>query len=155
MSKDQVKKTTTTVGGEYHLPLSRQQVWWSLNDPSILKRCIRGCDRVWRDEEGRFHAEFSFRLGPVRKMFVAHLDVEETAPPARYDLLASMKTGKVGGAGGRAMVHLERIAGGTTLSYSADVEIEGWLAVMGEQALSLAADKTMKLFFDRFVEAAV
>lgn len=146
------KKTTATVSGQYDLPIPRQQVWWALNDPEVLKHCIKGCDDVRRDDEGRFHAEFSFRLGPVKKRLIAYLDVEETAPPARYDLIAAIHTGKMGGAGGRAEVDLANLDGGTRLCYSADVEVDGWLAIMGEQALGVAAGRTMKLFFERFVE---
>ena len=151
MSKQSAKHTETTVSGDYALPLPRQRVWWSLNDPEVLQQCIRGCDRVWRDEDDRFHAEFSFRVGPVKKKLVAFLDVEEVAPPANYDLVASLQSGRVGGAGGRARVTLEPEGNGTRLSYIADVSVDGWLAMMGEPALRLAAAKSMQHFFERFV----
>lgn len=147
------KFTTTRVSGRYELPFSRQRVWWALNDPAVLQHCIKGCDELWRDDEGQFHAVFRFRVGPLQKRLEATLDVEETAPPARYDLVVSVQSGNMGAASGRAEVNLQNTDPGCRLDYIADVEVDGWLAMMGEKALQIAANRTMKLFFDRFTEA--
>lgn len=140
------------ISGCHRLPLTRDQVWQALNDPETLEQCIKGCNRVKIDKSGEFHAEFEFRLGPVKKKLVAQLIVRETAPPAQYQLISIFKTRRMGGASGCATVQLDQLNPGTQLDYYADIEVDGWFAVMGEGAIHAAAGRYMQLFFERFVE---
>lgn len=140
------------ISGGHRLPLTRDQVWKALNDPETLEQCIKGCNRVKIDETGKFHAEFEFRLGPVKKKLVAQLIVKETAPPAQYQLISILRTRRMGGASGRATVQLDQLSRGTQLDYNANIEVDGWFALIGEGAIRAAAGRYMQLFFERFVE---
>ena len=51
-----------TMNGEVHLPASREVVWEKLNDPSVLKKCIPGCEELTRSGENQFQAVRADRL---------------------------------------------------------------------------------------------
>ncbi len=143
---------TVSVTGEYDLPLDRLAVWALLNDPVVLQQCIKGCDQVTRDENQDFHAEFGFRLGPLRKRLVAKLTVDAIQPPAHYQLSSTVTYRAMGTAKGGAAVYLKPADFGTSLKYDAEFTVEGWFSRLGQDLLRAAAAKYMKLFFERFVE---
>lgn len=142
---------TTRVSGSHTLPSSPELIWSALNDPEVLTYCIKGCQRVHIDNNGEYHAEFGVSIGPVSKKLIARLRVEETAPPARYTLFSVLKTRRLGQASGKAAVVLSPLEVGTKLEYDADIIVDGWFAVLGEDALRAAAGRYMELFFERFV----
>lgn len=141
----------TQVSGSHILPSSPERIWLALNDPEVLTYCIKGCQKVSVDDLGEYHAEFGINIGPVSKKLTARLQVEETAPPARYTLFSVLKTRRLGKASGKAVVHLNPFEMGTRLEYDADIIVDGWFAVFGEDALCAAAGRYMELFFERFV----
>ncbi len=46
------------LSGEQSIPASRQRVWEGLNDPDILKQCIKGCEVYKQDSDTKL-----FRAG--------------------------------------------------------------------------------------------
>jgi carbon monoxide dehydrogenase subunit G len=144
-------ESSVTIGGKYILPLAQGQVWNLLNDPVVLQHCIKGCDQVLRDDNGNFHAQFRFRAGPIKKQLVAKLIVEETDPPACYQLSSTVFSPGLGAATGCASVYLDQFDAGTRLEYHAEISVEGLLSRLGEGVLRAAAGRYMQLFFDRFV----
>ena len=150
-SRNENGKRATRISGRYTLPLARGLVWSALNDPKVLEYCIKGCERVRIDDSGEYHAEFDFGVGPIRKKLLARLTVEEISPPAQYELNSVLNTRRMGKASGRAVVMLDEMEQGTLLDYDADIMVDGWFAVLGEDALHAAAGKYMGLFFERFV----
>ncbi|MYH91837.1 MAG: carbon monoxide dehydrogenase subunit G [Gammaproteobacteria bacterium] len=143
------------VGGEYLLPAPRPVVWRRLNDPGVLKYCIRGCEMVVRDADGEYRAVFRFGVGPVKKRLDARLLVEETDPPVEYLLHAETTLRALGHATGRARVLLECRDAETLLAYRADITVSGWFAMLGDGLLTTAADRYMALFFRRFADVVV
>ncbi|MEJ2178616.1 MAG: SRPBCC domain-containing protein [Gammaproteobacteria bacterium] len=150
-SRNKPGKRTTRISGRFTLPLERRLVWSALNDPKVLEYCIRGCERVSIDDSGEYHAEFDFGVGPIRKKLLARLTVEEVSPPAHYALNSVLITRRMGKASGRALVMLDEMERGTQLDYAADIIVDGWFAILGEDALHAAAGRYMGLFFERFV----
>ena len=143
------------VSGEYTLPLSRQVVWEKLNQPIILQHCIKGCDEVAVDNDGHFHAHFSFRIGPFRKHLEARLQVERIQPPEHFRLSSRISARALGEASGSATVLLNQSGSDTVLSYRAEIKVNGWFARMGRAMIEAAATRYMTIFFSRFVEVAV
>lgn len=139
------------IEGEAVLPVSRELAWEYLNDPQILKQCIKGCDDVNKDEDGNFHAVFVFRMRPFHKVIDAVLTVNQIDPPACYSLSSSVSTKAMGNASGTAMVRLAEKEGATFLQYRANIGVTGWFARMGGKMVEDAAGRYMATFFDRFV----
>ena len=137
--------------GEYHLPLDTETTWERLNQPAVLQYCIKGCDEVIEHERGSYTARFVFGFGPLKKNIDAQLTVEDISPPDRYQLVAGLRTRRLGHASGVASVTLISGEGGCQLQYVADVEVSGWFAKFGNDVVEAAAARAMQRFFDRFV----
>ena len=141
-----------SIAGEHSVHFSRQQLWESLNDPEVLQRCIKGCNRVDQIKEDEFCAVFKIRVGPVRKEFHANLNVIEISPPGEYRLISSMDAGIGGKMNGVADVHLEALSlQETKLRYRATVNVEGWIGELGVKLLGNTAERYMQRFFDRMI----
>ena len=52
--------------GEQLIALPQQQVWEALNDPTILKDCVAGCDLLERVSDGEFKVGMTAAIGPVK-----------------------------------------------------------------------------------------
>jgi carbon monoxide dehydrogenase subunit G len=141
-----------SIAGEHIVHLSRQKLWESLNDPEVLQRCVKGCNRVEQVKEDEFCAVFNIRVGPVHKEFSARLNVVETSPPGEYQLVASMDAGVAGKLKGVADVQLEALGSQETrLRYWATVDVEGWIGGLGVKLLGNTAERYMQRFFDRMI----
>ena len=82
--------------GEYRIPAERADVWRALNDPDTLKRCIDGCQSMERRPDGGFAAVVKARVGPVRAVFNAALDLTDINPPESYTINVAVKGGAAG-----------------------------------------------------------
>ena len=140
------------IEGSHVINLSRDLVWRSLNDPEILRRCIKGCDEVRKINDTEFEARFRFRIGPIKKSFSAILTVEYAFPPERYRLCSDLDGGAAGSASGSANVALEEIESNCTrLDYAAMIRIRGLIAELGGRMLSKTARHYMDKFFQKLV----
>lgn len=140
------------IQGEHSVKLSRQTLWEALNDPKVLQRCIKGCNRVRRLSDDEFCADFKVRIGPIRKKFQAALKVVHVDPPAQYRLESNIDAGIAGEVIGVAHVNLAVLnEENTNLQYEADVDVVGWLGDLGIKVLGGAAERYMEKFFDRMI----
>ena len=136
--------------GEYRIPAERADVWRALNDPDTLKRCIDGCQSMERRPDGGFAAVVRARVGPVRAVFNATLDLTDLNPPESYTINVAVKGGPAGFARGAAVVTLAPDGNGTMLRYAARANIGGKLAQIGSRLIDGAARKMADDFFKAF-----
>lgn len=136
--------------GEYRIPAERADVWRALNDPDTLKRCIDGCQTMERRSDGGFAAVVKARVGPVRAVFNAALDLADVNPPESYTINVAVKGGPAGFARGSAAVTLAPQGEETMLRYAARANIGGKLAQIGSRLIDGAARKMADDFFKAF-----
>ncbi|MDE0364645.1 MAG: carbon monoxide dehydrogenase subunit G [Gammaproteobacteria bacterium] len=136
--------------GEYRIPAERADVWRALNDPDTLKRCIDGCQSMERRPDGGFAAVVKARVGPVRAVFNAALDLADINPPESYTINVAVKGGPAGFARGSAAVTLAAQGEETMLRYAASANIGGKLAQIGSRLIDGAARKMADDFFKAF-----
>ena len=55
--------------GSYKLNVKKEIVWKALNDASILKKCIPGCDSFEKEDEQSFIASATNQIGPMNATF--------------------------------------------------------------------------------------
>lgn len=72
-------------------------------------------------------------------------------PPTRYRM-AVEGSGTPGFIGGEAAMELTDVEGGTRVSYSADVQVGGLIASVGQRMLGGAAKMLLDQFFSRMTE---
>ena len=126
-------------------------VWNALNDPSVLKECIPGCESLERVSDSEWRAIVAAKVGPVSARFNGTMRIVDPTPPTGYTLKFDGQGGAAGFANGEAKVSLATSDGGdTALSYTAKANVGGKLAQIGSRLIDCAAAKMADDFFARF-----
>src|SRR3972149_5437194 len=115
--------TPMKIEGSYDFPAPRPKVWAALLDPTRLAAAMAGCEKLEAVGGGEYRATPK-RGGGAGEGFVR----------------------------GAAALELAEVQGGTRLSYSADVQIGGLIASVGQRMLGGVAKMILDDFFSRVSE---
>jgi len=135
--------------GEYLIAAPRAAVWEALNDPSVLARCIPGCESFTAVGESRYEARVRAKVGPLSATFQSQIELADVVAPERYTLSGGLK-GNAGFASGAARIRLDETDDGTRLSYEAEARIGGKLAQLASRLIDAGVRKTANDFFSCF-----
>ncbi|MEM8793237.1 MAG: carbon monoxide dehydrogenase subunit G [Pseudomonadota bacterium] len=139
------------MSGERQIAAPRAAVWEALNDPTVLKECIPGCQEMERDGDG-FSAVVKQKVGPVSATFKGAVTLSNVAEGESYTISGEGKGGAAGFAKGSADVSLADGADGTLLTYEVEAKVGGKIAQLGGRLIDGFAKKMADQFFDRFQE---
>ena len=142
-----------TMTGEIQLAATREAVWTKLNDPTVLKACIPGCEELERTDDQGFRAVAKMKVGPVSARFKGKVTLSDLDPPNGYTISGEGEGGVAGFAKGGAKVDLAERDGGTLLSYNVEAQIGGKLAQLGQRLINGTAKKLADDFFANFAKA--
>jgi carbon monoxide dehydrogenase subunit G len=142
-----------TMTGEIQLDASREEVWEKLNNPSVLKACIPGCEELEKTEDHGFRAVAKMKVGPVSTRFRGKVTLSDLDPPNGYMISGEGEGGVAGFAKGGAKVDLVEREGGTLLSYRVHAQIGGKLAQLGQRLINGTAKKLADEFFANLARA--
>jgi carbon monoxide dehydrogenase subunit G len=139
--------------GSYRLPVPQQQAWDALNDPTILKGAIAGCERFETIGPDAWLAVVRASVGPIGVTFRARLTVSDAQAPHHYTLTGEGQGGAAGHARLRARIELEPEANGaaTLLRYSAQAEVGGKIASLGSRLMQSVVRQHTEAFFSALV----
>ncbi len=135
--------------GEYRIAAPRGVVWAALNDSDVLKRCLRGCERLERLGDSRMVGKVTAKVGPVKVAMDIEMRLSEIDPPNGYRIDGEGKAGPVGFVKGGARVRLADEDGNTVMNYTVDAALGGKLAQMGSRVIDAAAKKMADDFFSK------
>ena len=140
--------------GNRHLAVTQQQAWDALNDPEVLKVCIPGCDKVEATGENQYAIGMAVKIGPVAARFNGKIQLAEILPPNSYTLAFEGQGGAAGFGKGTAKVNLAPPAEGSgcDLSYTANAQVGGKIAQVGQRLVDGVARSMAEDFFRRFEE---
>jgi len=124
-------------------------VWERLNDPRVLKACTPGLERLEPRDPDHFDAVLEVKLPAITGRFEGTLDYLERQPPDRVRLRVQGK-GPVGFVDGEVALALEAADEGTSVHYSADVQVGGQVARLGQRMLSGVTREMAGQFFSAF-----
>jgi len=137
--------------GEYRIPASRETVWAMLNDPSVLRECIPGCESLEGSPEQGFSARVTTKVGPVKATFNGAVTLSNVNPPESYTISGEGKGGVAGFAKGGADVKLaEDGPDATILTYAAKADVGGKMAQLGSRLITSTSKKLAGEFFSTF-----
>lgn len=139
---------------EVHIPLPRDVVFKSLNDPEILKQSIPGCEEIVKHSDTEMDATVVVKFGPVKASFVSSVTLDPSEGPERFNLTGKGDAGIAGFATGGADVTLKEQDDGTLLAYDVTIDVTGKLAQVGSRLMEGTTKRMAKKFFSNF-EAAV
>lgn len=141
------------MSGSYDIPASRQKVWAALNDADVLKAAIPGCEALEKVSDTELKAVVVAKVGPVKAKFKGTVMLSDMAPPESYRISGEGEGGIAGFAKGGASVRLTETESGTKLDYTADAQIGGKLAQLGQRLVAGTAKKLADEFFKNFADA--
>ncbi len=139
------------LAGSYKLNVKKEIVWRALNDPSILKECIPGCDSFEKIDDKTFEVTATNQIGPMNATFSGTITLSNIQKNQNYTLSGEGKS-SVGFANGRADVKLKELNNVTTLFYEVDLNVGGKIAQLGSRLIDGVAKKMSDYFFGRFAD---
>ena len=141
--------------GKQVIPVPRDVVWASLNNPEILKACLPGCESVELTAPNEFTVAIKTVIGPLRARFQGRLCMSEVDAPSSGLMNFEGQGGAVGYGKGSANVVLRNTPEGTELAYEARAQVGGKLAQVGSRLIDSVAKKMTDDFFKAFRQQLV
>ena len=136
--------------GSRPLTVTQQQAWEALNDPSVLKACIPGCERIDSTGGNAYALVKAIRLGPVAARFTGNLQVTGSRAPDSYTLHFDGNGGAAGFGKGSANISLVPQGEVCELAYTVNAQVGGKIAQIGSRLVASAAAKVSDGFFKAF-----
>jgi carbon monoxide dehydrogenase subunit G len=138
------------ITGKALIPAPQQRVWEALNDPAVLQSSIAGCKQLEKVSQTEFNAVVTTRVGPIATTFRGTVLLTDLDPPNGYLLTGKGQGGAAGFARMTARVNLQPQGEQTLLRYTAQAEIGGKLASVGNRLIQSIARKNADDFFAAF-----
>jgi uncharacterized protein len=138
--------------GSRRLAVTQQQAWDALNDPEVLKLCIPGCDRIETTGDNQYAIGMAVKVGPVAARFNGKIQLLDVLPPNSYTISFEGQGGPAGFGKGTAHVTLAppTEGAGCELTYSAQAQVGGKIAQVGQRLVDGVARSMAEDFFRRF-----
>jgi len=138
------------IKGEYKIAAPREKVFAALNDATVLKACIPGCESLDKVSDTEMTAKVRLKIGPVSATFAGKVTLSDLDPPNGYKISGEGQGGVAGFAKGGAVVSLREDGADTVLDYNADAQVGGKIAQVGARLITGTARKLADEFFGKF-----
>jgi uncharacterized protein len=130
------------------VPAPRERVFAALVDPSILARCIPGCESLNETSPDVYEATLKIGIAGLKGTYAGKAAIRDKRPPESLTLEVDGK----GGAGFVRGAAIMSIGPGETAEYTrvdctADVQVGGLIAAVGSRLVEAAAKKLADDFF--------
>ena len=139
------------LSGFYKLNVKKEHVWKALNNPSVLKKCIPGCESFEKESDTIFNVTATNQIGPMNATFSGKINLTNIQKNQSYTLSGEGQS-SVGFANGSADVVLSEENESTTLNYEVNVNVGGKIAQLGSRLIDGVAKKMADYFFGRFAD---
>jgi carbon monoxide dehydrogenase subunit G len=131
----------------YSFAATPTEVWSLLMDASAIAACLPGCRELRPIGDDRYQADLTIGVAAVSGAFAVNIALLDKVPPHSYRLNVEA-TGKPGFARGSAAIVLSAKEGGTAVTVTADAEVGGLIARVGQRLLEGVARMTMDRFYE-------
>jgi len=140
------------IEGSYDVSAPREKVWEAFLDPERLRQAIPGCEKLEKIGEDEYKATLKVGVAAVKGTFEGKVRLFDKTPPQSYRM-AVEGSGGPGFLRGEAVMTLSDGAdGGTTIAYTADVQVGGLIAGVGQRMLGGVSKMMADQFFTRMME---
>jgi carbon monoxide dehydrogenase subunit G len=129
-----------TLSGTFTFRGPRAVVFDLLQDPDVLVKVMPGAERLERVAANRYEGVMKVGLGPLTAAaFTLNVTLAELSPPERFTMAIDSK-GSLGFSRGTATVVLdEHGTSETTMRYTAELQVGGRIAGVGQRIIESAA----------------
>jgi carbon monoxide dehydrogenase subunit G len=132
--------------GSHELDAPRERVYECLVNPEVLQRCIPGCERLEQTAENTFSATIKTGVGSIKGVFTGTARLEDLREPEHLRLAVDGK-GAPGFLKGSGDLDLASTESGTKVTYTADVQVGGTIASVGQRMIQGTAKMMAAQFF--------
>jgi carbon monoxide dehydrogenase subunit G len=139
------------IEGSHDIAAPRQKVWDAFLDPERLRQAMPGCEKLEAVGGDEFRATMKIGVAAVKGTFEGKVRLSDKRPPDSYRM-AVEGSGGPGFVRGEAAITLSDIDGGTRVAYSADVQVGGLIAGVGQRMLGGVSKMMADQFFNRMSE---
>ncbi|MBI3636827.1 MAG: carbon monoxide dehydrogenase subunit G [Candidatus Rokubacteria bacterium] len=139
------------IEGSHDVPAPRQKVWGAFLDPQTLRQAIPGCEKLEAIGPDEFKATMKVGVAAVKGTFEGKVRLADQKPLESYRLHVE-GSGGPGFVRGETLITLSDIDGGTRVSYSADVQVGGLIAGVGQRMLGGVSKMMADQFFGKMSE---
>jgi uncharacterized protein len=134
--------------GSYDVPAPRQKVWEAFLDPKQLKKAIPGCEKLEALGNDEYKATLKIGVAAVKGTFEGRVRLLDRKPPESYRIAAE-GSGGPGFVKADTLITLTETDGGTRVSYSAEVQVGGLIAGVGQRMLGGVSKLMADQFFNK------
>lgn len=139
------------IEGSHTVAAPRDRVWQLLFDPEALIKAIPGCEKLEQVGPDEYKATLKVGVAAVKGTFQGKVRMSDKEPPARYRM-AVEGSGTPGFVRGEACMELSDVEVGTRVAYTADLQVGGLIAGVGQRMLSGVAKMTLDQFFSHIAQ---
>ncbi len=137
--------------GAYEIPVPRQKVWEAFLNPAVLRQAIPGCEKLEAAGTDEYKATMKIGVAAVKGTFEGKVRLSDLHPPESYRMSVE-GSGGPGFVRGDTVITLSDSGTGTKVSYTADVQIGGLIAGVGQRMLGGVSKMMADQFFNRMSE---
>ena len=134
--------------GSYDIPAPREKVWNAFLDPGQLKQAIPGCEKLEPLGNDEYKATMKVGVAAVKGTFEGKVRLMDKNPPNSYRM-AVEGSGGPGFVRGDTVITLTDEGGGTKVSYTADMQVGGLIAGVGQRMLGGVSKMMADQFFNK------
>ena len=134
--------------GSNDIPAPRERVWTAFLDPAVLKQAIPGCEKLDAIGDGEYKATMKIGVAAVKGTFEGKVRLFDLKPPESYRMAVD-GSGGPGFIRGETQITLTDADGGTRVSYTADVQVGGLIAGVGQRMIGGVSKMMADQFFNK------
>jgi hypothetical protein len=134
--------------GSYDIPAPRERVWSAFLDPGQLKQAIPGCEKLEPLGNDEYKATMKIGVGAVKGTFEGKVRLMDKNPPNSYRM-AVEGSGAPGFVRGETIITLAEAGTETKVSYTADMQVGGLIAGVGQRMLGGVSKMMADQFFNK------
>jgi carbon monoxide dehydrogenase subunit G len=137
--------------GAHDVAAPRQKVWEAFLDPAVLRQAIPGCEKLEAIGGDEYKATMKVGVAAVKGTFEGKVRLLDKQPPDSYKM-AVEGSGAPGFVRGETVITLNDVDGGTRVAYTADVQVGGLIAGVGQRMLGGVAKMMADQFFNKMTQ---
>jgi carbon monoxide dehydrogenase subunit G len=134
--------------GSHDIPAPRDRVWAAFLDPEVLRQAIPGCEKLEALGNDEYKATMKVGVAAVKGTFEGKVRLSDKKPPESYKM-AVEGSGTPGFIRGETIISLSDADQGTRVSYTADLQVGGLIAGVGQRMLGGVSKMMADQFFNK------
>ena len=123
-----------------------EKIFAALVDPSLLQKCIDGCEKMEKTGEDSYAAHLKIGVAGIKGSYVGKIRIMEQHPPESLTLQAEGKGGP-GWVKGAAKIQISAKDEGSEVRCDAEGQVGGLIAAVGSRLVEAVGKKMCDEFF--------